>query len=94
MLKNIILIIFLSILLIGCQSKQKDEKWTSWIYPDKLQTKRVIKNGIYNSLKECKSASIEKIKKLNVEKYADFKCGLNCTFNENLKTEVCQKMIR
>lgn len=94
MIKNILLVSITALLFVGCMDEQKEQKWTSWVYPDKQQTKRVIKNGIYDSFKECKSASLEKIKQLNVEKYADYRCGLNCTFKENLKTEVCQKMIR
>ncbi|RXJ83877.1 hypothetical protein [Arcobacter sp. CECT 8985] len=92
MSKNILFITLLTYLFIGCASAPTEEKWTSWVYPDKTQTKRVIKNGVFNSLKECKDASIKKISALNLENKADYKCGLNCNYNKDLKTDVCQKM--
>ncbi len=79
-------------LFSGCFNQDIKEEWTSFIYPDKKNVKRSMKSGVYPTLKECKEASLNKIKSLGLD--GDYKCGLNCTFNETMKTEVCKKMTK
>ncbi|AXH15242.1 hypothetical protein CRU99_03915 [Malaciobacter mytili] len=79
-------------LFSGCFNQNVKEEWTSFIYPDKENTKRSMKSGVYATLNECKEASLNKLKSLGLE--GDYICGLNCTFNEEMKTEVCKKMAK
>lgn len=94
MLKNTILIVFSIILLNGCFSKEKDEKWTAFIYPNKNDAKKNIKSPMtFTSLEECKKISLLEIKNQNLEDIAFFKCGLNCKYHEGMKLEICEKML-
>lgn len=79
-------------LFSGCFNQNIKEEWTSFIYPDKENIKRSMKNGVYPTLKQCQEASLNKIKLLSLD--GDYKCGLNCTFNEGMKTEVCKQMTK
>ncbi len=92
-IKNILLLIFIIVLFSSCGNKTKDE-WTSWIYPDKNNTKRSMNNGIYDTLKECKTSSLLKLKQLNILKSGTYDCGLDCTFHEGMNTQICSKMIK
>lgn len=47
----------------------------------------------FNSLEECKKVSEIEIKNQNLENIAIFKCGLNCTYNEGMKLEICEQML-
>lgn len=94
MLKNFIFIGFTALLLSGCFGDDKEENWTAFIYPDKNDTKKFVKSPVtFKTLEECKKISILEIKEQNLEGIAFFKCGLNCTFHEGMKTEVCQEML-
>lgn len=87
--------IFASILTIvftGCIGDVEEKEWTSLIYPDKNNTKRSKKHGIYNSLEECKKASKEELTKLDLLKRGSFQCGLNCEYHEGMKLDICEKM--
>ena len=89
--KNILMLAFIIVLFSSCGSKTKDE-WTSWIYPDKNNTKRSMNNGIFDTLEECKISSLLKLKQLNMSTSGDYACGLDCTFNAGMNTQICSKM--
>lgn len=94
MFKNLILIIYCTILFTGCFSDKKEEKWNAFIYPNKEDLKKNIKSPMtFKSLEECKQVSIFEIKKQKLEEIALFKCGLNCTYHEGMKLQVCEQMI-
>jgi hypothetical protein len=94
MFKNLILIGCTAFLLNGCFGKKKEEKWTAFIYPNKEDVKKNIKSPMtFGSLEECKQTSILEIKNQKLEKIAFFKCGLNCTYHEGMKVEVCEEML-
>ena len=94
MFKNLILLGCVTFLFNGCFGEKKEEKWTAFIYPDKQDTKKNIKSPItFNSLEECKNVSILEIRNQNLENIAFFKSGLNCTYHEGMKLEVCEKML-
>ena len=94
MVKNLLLISCATILLNGCFGGEKEEKWTAFIYPIKEDTKKYVKSPVtFNSLEECKKVSILEIQNQNLENIAFFKCGLNCTYHEGMKLEVCEKML-
>ncbi|AXH09934.1 hypothetical protein CP960_07005 [Malaciobacter halophilus] len=94
MIKNLLILGSILLFLNACSNNNQKQQWTSWIYPDKNHIKRSMKNGVYNSLEECKQASINKIEELNISNKATYKCGLNCSFHEGMKTEICQKMTK
>lgn len=94
MIKNILLLSITIFVLSGCMGKDNNEEWTSWIYPDKQNIKRSLKGNTFKTLKECKEASLLKMKALGIEKSGDYNCGLNCKFHEGMKTEVCEKMTK
>ena len=94
MLKNILLATCVAFILNGCFWGDKVEEWNSFIYPDKTDTKKSIKSPMkFNSLEECKEVSIDQIKQKNLLGIATYKCGLNCSYHEGMKLEVCEKMM-
>lgn len=94
MFKNLILISCTAFLLNGCFGKVKEEKWTAFIYPNKEDVKKNVKSPMtFGTLEECKKASILEIKNQNLEGIAFFKCGLNCTYHEGMKMEICEQML-
>ncbi len=93
MRKIIIITSFITILFSGCLGGDSSkQEWTSLIYPDKQNTKRSKKNGIYKTLEECKKASLIEIKRLGLEDRATYKCGLNCKYHEGMKLDICEKL--
>lgn len=94
MFKNLLLSSCVIFLFSGCFGAKKEEKWTAFIYPNKDDTKNKIKSPMtFNSLEECKKVSEIEIKNQNLENIAIFKCGLNCTYNEGMKLEICEQML-
>lgn len=94
MIKNLLLVTCVSIVLSGCIGGEKEEKWTSFIYPDKENTKRSLKSPVtFNTLQECKDETIKQMTSQNLMEVGIFKCGLNCKFHEGMKVEVCEKML-
>ena len=79
-----------AIILVGC-GERGPEVWTSWIYPDKTNTKRSMEIGQFPSLEKCRAASKDKLKALNLAQRGDYKCGLGCGYNEGLQTLVCEE---
>jgi hypothetical protein len=94
MYKNLIFIGCIAILLNGCFGEKKEEKWSAFIYPDKTDSKKNIKSPMtFNTLEECKKVSLLEIKNQNLEGIASFKCGLNCSYHEGMKLQICEKML-
>ena len=91
MIKNILLISATTLLLSGCFTDQSAEVWTSWIYPDKTNTKRSLQLGQFSTLEQCRGVSLDKLTSLNLSDRGDYKCGLRCAYNEGLKTLICEK---
>ena len=89
--KTIIFTILTAFLLSGC-GEPADQEWTSLIYPDKNNNKRNKKNGTYNTLEECKKASILELNKLGFKDRGNYKCGLNCNYHEGMKLDICEQM--
>lgn len=89
--KTIIFTILAAFLFSGC-GELPEQEWTSLIYPDKNNSKRNKKSGIYNTLEECKQASILELDKLGFKDRGDYKCGLNCNYHEGMKVDICEKM--
>ena len=93
MFKNILLIA-LSIVFTACVGDKEEEKWNSFIYPDKQNNKRSLKSPIiFKSLEECQKESLKQLEILNFSKVGTYKCGLNCGYHEGMKLEVCEKML-
>ena len=79
-------------LFAGCfGGDNTKEEWTSLIYPDKSNTKRSKKHGIYPTLEECRKASIIELKNLGLENKGDYTCGLNCTYHDGMKVDICEQ---
>lgn len=94
MVRNILLAACACILLTGCFGDKKEEKWHSFIYPDKNNTKRNMKSPMYfGSLQECKDESIKQLATMGISDSGTFKCGLNCEFHDGMKLEICEKML-
>jgi len=93
MFKNIFIII-LPILFTACVGDKEEEKWSSFIYPDKQNNKRSLKSPIiFKSLQACQEESQKQLEELDFSKLGTFKCGLNCEYNESMKLEICEKML-
>lgn len=93
MKKTIIFSILSLFILSGCfgQNSSKQE-WTSLIYPDKNNTKRSKKYAVFNTLEECREASLKELERLNLSSRGDYNCGLNCKYNEGMKVDICEKL--
>jgi len=93
MKKAIIFLIFFASIFCACSSSKNGKKeWASLIYPDKNNTKRSKKNGIYPTLKECQNKSKKELKRLDLLDEGYYQCALNCTFNEHMKIDICEKL--
>ena len=94
MFKNLLLLTTATVLFTGCFGDPKEEKWNSFIYPDKNNNKRSLKSPMtFKSLQECQQESEKQLQKLNIVDVGTYKCGLNCSFHEGMKLEVCEKML-
>lgn len=94
MIKNILLLCTTIFLFSGCFGEEKQQEWTSWVYPDKNNIKRSLKGKTFKTLEECREASLAKLQELDVEAGGDYNCGLNCNYHEGMKTEICEKMTK
>jgi hypothetical protein len=93
MKKSIIFSILLALVFTACiGGGNTKEEWTSLIYPDKANSKRSKKNGIYKTLEECKKASKAELDRLGLSQRGFYQCGLNCSFNEGAKMDICEKL--
>lgn len=93
MKKTIIFASIITILFTGCiGGGSSDEEWTSLIYPDKTNTKRSKTHGKYQTLQQCKEASLLELKNLNLETRGTYQCGLNCKYHEGMKLDICEKL--
>lgn len=90
-IKSLILTSLVLILFTACFGETKPKEWTSLIYPDKENTKRSKKNGIYPTLNECRKASLLELSNLNLEDKGTYKCGLNCSYHQGMKVEICEE---
>ncbi|MGA1931332.1 hypothetical protein ACH5BF_01220 [Arcobacter sp. YIC-464] len=96
MVKSILLVLGTSLVLSGCLggSDSEEEKWHSFIYPDKQNTKRNMKSPMsFSSLQQCKEESIKQLETMGISNSGTFKCGLNCEFHDGMKLEICEKML-
>ena len=95
MIKNLLFVSILATLFSGCiGGGEKEEKWTSFIYPDKENTKRHVKSPMtFKSLKQCTEESVKQMEILQLKDVGLFKCGLNCTYHEGMKSEICAQML-
>ena len=95
MAKTLLVALIATFFLSGCFQEEQieDQKWHSFIYPDKSNTKRNLKSPmVFSSLQECKKESIKQLERMEIPESGTFKCGLNCTYHEGMQTEVCEKM--
>lgn len=94
MFRNILLTACACIIFTGCIGEEKVQKWHSFIYPDKENTKRNLKSPMYfETLQECKDESEKQLVTMGIKEAGTFKCGLNCEFHDGMKLEICEKML-
>ncbi|XPV69968.1 MAG: hypothetical protein ACNI25_05180 [Halarcobacter sp.] len=93
MKKIVLLSVLLSLLLTGCIGGGDSKKeWSALIYPDKNNTKRSKKIGVYPKLEQCQEASKAELVKLGLETSGTYKCGLNCKYHEGMKVDICESL--
>ena len=97
MKKVLFFAIFASIILTGCFGGQQEEvqpenTWTSLIFPDINNEKRSKKHGIYSTLEQCQEASKKELARLDLTTRGTYKCGLNCSYHEGMKLDVCESL--
>lgn len=96
-MKIILLSMITLLVLTGClggDNKSSEGVWTSFIYPDKANIKRSMEYGKFQSLEECTKASVDKLNELGLSQRGFVECGLNCSFNEGMKTLVCERVVK
>lgn len=80
----------------GCTSSEKgsdNQEWTLFIFPDKNNSKRSMKQGVYPSLKMCQEASNAKLIQIDALEAGFSECGLNCSFHEGMKSVICERVV-
>ncbi len=94
MYKNILALVATALLLTGCWEEKPEEKWHSFIYPDKTNSKRSLKSPIFfKTLQECQEESKNQLEILKLSNIGTYKCGRNCEYHDGMKLEVCEKML-
>ena len=91
MKKTVIFIAFAMFLFTGCFGDASEKEWTSLIYPDKENTKRSKKHGIYKTIEECRKASLAELTNLGLNERDTYQCGLNCNYHEGMKVDICEE---
>lgn len=93
MTKTLLFSAALALLFTGCiGGDSSKQEWTSLIYPEKTNTKRSKKNGVYQTLEQCQKASKDELVKIGLTTRGDYQCGLNCEFHEGMKVDICEKL--
>ncbi|MBU3013578.1 hypothetical protein KO488_02325 [Poseidonibacter lekithochrous] len=94
MYKHLLALTAIAFLFTACGEEKAEEKWNSFIYPDKTNNKRSIKSPVFfKTLQECQKESENQLVILNITDNGTYKCGLNCEFHDGMKLEVCEKML-
>lgn len=94
MYKNLLALTVIAFLFTGCWEEKPEEKWHSFIYPDKTNSKRSLKSPVFfKTLQECQKESENQLAILKLSEIGTYKCGLNCEFHDGMKLEVCEKML-
>ena len=95
-MKTFLFTVALVAIFAGCQEGKisSNEVWTSFIYPDKTNIKRSMEYNKFNSLSECKTASGLKLKELDLTARGFYECGLNCAYNDGMKTLICERVVK
>jgi len=94
MYKNLFVLAIITFLFTGCWEDKAEEKWHSFIYPDKTNSKRSLKSPVFfKTLQECQVESKKQLEILKIIDIGTYKCGLNCEFHDGMKLEVCEKML-
>jgi len=94
MIKNISLAILTLTIFTGCIfGGDTKEEWTSYIYPDKTNTKRsLISPAKFPTLEICRKVSLGVLKEKDLEANGTYKCGKNCSYHEGMKVDICEEM--
>ncbi|ADG93569.1 hypothetical protein Arnit_1915 [Arcobacter nitrofigilis DSM 7299] len=94
MIRNILLICLTLGIFTGCFfDGEKKEEWTSYIYPDKTNTKRsMISPTKFPTFATCRDVSLGVLKEKGLETKGTFKCGKNCSYHEGMKVDICEEM--
>jgi len=94
MIKNILLVSIVATVFTGCIfGGDGKEEWTSYVYPDKENTKRSLILPIkFPTLEMCRKASLDVLKEKELEQKGSYKCGKNCSYHEGMKLDICEEM--
>ena len=94
MIKNIFLAAITLVLFTGCFfGGETKEEWTSYIYPDKANTKRsLISPAKFPTLEICRKVSLGVLKEKGLDNSGTYKCGKNCSYHEGMKLDICEEM--
>jgi len=75
--------------ILGCE-----EEWEGFVYPDKNNLTNHKNIGVYETLKECRSAAWDMLSRLNAINEGDYECGLNCEKKNGMSIKICEKTER
>lgn len=94
MIKNILLAGITTAFFTGCFfGGETKEEWTSYIYPDKTNTKRsIISPAKFPTLEICRQVSLGVLKEKELDTSGTYKCGKNCTYHNGMKVDICEEM--
>lgn len=84
------LVLTLAFGLAGCA----DDKWDSFVYPDKANLDNFRSAGTYSTLNDCRLGSRAMLLGMDRVFKGDYECGLNCQADPRGPPYICEKTSR
>lgn len=72
------------------------EVWTGFLYPDATDLSNHIETGTFDTLEQCRDATISYAEGLNIPfRQYDYECGINCEVRAGLGgINVCEETLQ
>ena len=70
------------------------ETWRAFVYPDRGDLLEHRDLGEFDSLEECRDASLAYLSEMGASQIGDYECGLNCRSDASIGLMVCEETLR
>ncbi len=84
-----LVIIIIALILAGCGR----DKWDGHVYPNKYDLSQAIYIGEFDSLEDCREASLEMLENLNAFEMGEYECGKNCKPSDYGDILICEETV-
>lgn len=68
-----------------------DDEWTAFVYPNAHDLSVHQEFGPFSSFEDCQIAAINNLRGRGLAMKGDYECGLNCTYNPEWRTRICEE---